>query len=123
MFSTVYKFKYFFTPFSHGEDGLTVHFNVHLDPSKGLVTPEDLINVISGQIHAANKANSDKIGDDNNGNNYYDADAPQDLTKGNIVEKADDEGSNQNNIQSVLGDLIIDEESLDIQGNIETTVN
>ena len=59
----------------HGEAGMTVHFNVHMDPAKGETMPEDLADVILGEILYA-----------------------------------------QNNTDAVLSDVVIDEESLDIQG-------
>ena len=59
----------------HGEDGMTVHFNVHMDPAKGETMPEELTDVILGEILYA-----------------------------------------QNNTDAVLSDVVIDEESLDIQG-------
>ena len=59
----------------HGEDGMTVHFNVHMDPAKGETMPEELTDVILGEILYA-----------------------------------------QNNTDAVLSDVVIDEESIDIQG-------
>ena len=54
---------------------MTVHFNVHMDPAKGGTMPEELTDVILGEILYA-----------------------------------------QNNTDAVLSDVVIDEESLDIQG-------
>ena len=54
---------------------MTVHFNVHMDPAKGETVPEDLSDVILGEILYA-----------------------------------------QNNTDAVLSDVVIDEDSLDIQG-------
>ena len=54
---------------------MTVHFNVHMDPAKGETMPEELTDVILGEILYA-----------------------------------------QNNTDAVLSDVVIDEESLDIQG-------
>ena len=56
------------------EPGLTVHFNVHMDPSKFDVQPEDIIDVLSQEIL-------------------------------------------NNTTESVLGDLVVDLDSLDIQGS------
>ena len=52
-----------------------MHFNVHMDPAKGETVPEDLSDVILGEILYA-----------------------------------------QNNTDAVLSDVVIDEDSLDIQG-------
>ena len=54
---------------------MTVHFNVHMDPAKGETVPDELADVILGEIIYA-----------------------------------------QNNTDAVLSDVVIDEESLDIQG-------
>ena len=54
---------------------MTVHFNVHMDPTKGETMPDDLADVILGEILYA-----------------------------------------QNNTDAVLSEVVIDEESLDIQG-------
>ena len=59
---------------------MTVHFNVHMDPAKGETVPDDLADVILGEILYA-----------------------------------------QNNTDAVLSDVVIDEESLDIQGEEEQT--
>ncbi|TRY68657.1 hypothetical protein TCAL_02473 [Tigriopus californicus] len=57
-----------------GEDGLTVHFNVHMDPSKGEPKSEELLTVIKHEIQVAT-----------------------------------------NSTESILGELVIDDESLEIQ--------
>jgi hypothetical protein len=61
--------------YRHGDEGVTVHFNIHMDPSKGPAQSEDLVGVIRSEIQSA-----------------------------------------QNATESVLGGLVIDEESVEIQG-------
>lgn len=64
--------------FRLGEDGLTVHFNVHMDPSKGEPKSDELLTVIKHEIQMA-----------------------------------------ANSTQSILGELVIDDESLEIQGKFQ----
>lgn len=60
---------------SHGAHGLTIHFNVHMDPAKGETEADELLGVIKHEIDVA-----------------------------------------ANTTESILGDLVIDRDSLEIQG-------
>ena len=73
---------------------MTVHFNVHMDPSKGLpLLPEDVSAAIKAEIRRARAAKEEA-----------------DRESGNLL---DVDGGKR---KTVLGDLVIDEESLDVQG-------
>ena len=60
---------------SHGAHGLTIHFNVHMDPARGETEADELLGVIRHEIDVA-----------------------------------------ANTTESILGDLVIDGDSLEIQG-------
>ncbi len=68
--------------FSLGDEGLTVHFNIHMDPAKGEATSNELIDVLTTEVTSSN-------------GNATETDSPT---------------------TSVLGDLVIDVQSINIQG-------
>jgi hypothetical protein len=69
--------------FSLGDDGLTVHFNIHMDLAKGETTSNELIDVLTTEVTSSN---------------------------GNATE------TETPTTTSVLGDLVIDVQSINIQG-------
>jgi hypothetical protein len=69
-----------------GDGGLTVHFNIHMDPSKFEATPADVADVLTAEVAAGN---------------------------------ATDAASASN---SILGDIVIDTQSIDIQGKASAKV-
>ncbi len=108
----------FFPPPRHGQDGLTVHFNVHLNPSSssstsesdsaggGLSRTEQVEAVLRSAIAKANGSNVGNNGGGGGGDNLLLNDEERKALL--EAEEAAEE--------SVLGDLVIDEESLDVQG-------
>ena len=40
--------------FSLGDEGLTVHFNLHMDPSKGDISSNQLVDVLSTEMTSPN---------------------------------------------------------------------
>ena len=67
--------------FRLGDEGLTVHFNLHMDPSKGDISSNELVELLSAE-----------------------------MTSPNSTEGAETETT------SILGDLSIDLQSINIQG-------
>ena len=72
---------------SHGEAGVTVHFNVHMDPAKGKTKPEEIYEVILSEILLAADNSTDSA------------------AANNLVDKS-----------TVLSDIVIDEQSLEVEG-------
>ncbi len=70
--------------FSHGDEGLTVHFNLHLDPAKGATSSEEVTDMIRDEIGAA---------------------------------------ANATETDSILGDIVIDADTLQVHGETEYQVD
>ena len=70
--------------FSLGDEGLTVHFNIHIDPSKGETSSVDLVDVLTTEISADNSTETETASN------------------------------------PILGDLVIDVQSINIQGTSYT---
>ena len=66
--------------FRHDKEGVTVHFNLHMDPSKGDATANDVTDVLTTEILTSNSTETEST-------------------------------------SSILGDIVIDVQSVNIQGN------